>query len=269
MVKSLALHPSYRYFCLVQQLNIKPELGVVIVSQSIALDSETIKKAEPQSVVRIQLNVLAQGERVLLNWICRHLPSSFTPDRLTLIGVAGAIIVFIGYIGSRYQPEFLWLATLGFLVHWFGDSLDGSVARYRHIERPRYGYFLDHSVDAVCNLLIMAGIGFSPYVRMDVALFALLGYFLLCMYVFLDNHVSGAFKLSFLGLGPTELRLGLVGINIWAYCSGEMHLSGFSQAFSPYDVVIGGTGVIFIGLFIQHLQRTAQILREKDELLLP
>ena len=85
----------------------------------------------------------------------------------------------------------LWVASLGFVVHWLGDSLDGSLARYRRCERPLYGYFLDHTVDAICNFLVMAGLGFSPWVRMDTALFTLIGYYLLCMYVFINNQVSG------------------------------------------------------------------------------
>lgn len=189
------------------------------------------------------------------------MPRAITPDRLTGLGVLGAAAVFAGYVASRYHPAFFWLATLGFIIHWFGDSLDGSLARYRRTERPRYGYFLDHSVDALCNFAIMAGAGLSAYIRLDVALFALLGYYMLCMYVFLYNHVSHRFRLSFLALGPTELRVSLIGINCWMYFAGDSKISIGGQIFSPYDLVLCGAGLVFVSLFAANVSMTARALR--------
>ncbi|MGH6845273.1 MAG: CDP-alcohol phosphatidyltransferase family protein, partial [Methylocella sp.] len=162
-----------------------------------------VQEAQPAlrpapGVSRVQDNILAHRERDCLDWLCRHMPGAVTPDRLTGFAAGGACLVFASYVATSLHPGFFWLATLGLIIHWFGDSLDGSLARYRRIDRPRYGYFLDHSVDALCNLTIMAGAGLSAYIRLDVALFALLGYFMLCMYVFLYNHVSQRFQLSFL-----------------------------------------------------------------------
>jgi phosphatidylglycerophosphate synthase len=187
-----------------------------------------------------------------------------TPDHLTAIGVLGACLVFTGYIASRYHPAFLWLAVSGFVLHWFGDSLDGSLARYRHIERPRYGYFLDHSVDAFCNLIIMASFGATAYARMDVSLFALLGYFMLCMYVFLNNQVSGTFQLSFLALGPTELRLALISLTIGMYFFGIVGVRIGTQFFSAYDLVLIGAGLAFVALFITHALVRISQLREEE-----
>ncbi len=192
------------------------------------------------------------------------MPRAVTPDRLTGLGVVGAGIVFTGYVASRFELSFLWLATFGLIVHWFGDSLDGSLARYRRVERPRYGYFLDHSVDAICNLLIMVGVGLSPFVRLDAALFALLGYFMLCMYVFLHNHVSGKFQLSFLALGPTELRLALIGMNCWMYSEGGAKVMIGGAVLSPYDLVLCGAGLVFVCLFIVNMLNVAQKLRIEE-----
>src|SRR5437868_426000 len=94
-------------------------------------------------VRRIQQNVLASAERRLLNWMCARMPSWVTPDRLTALGMLGAILVFAGYAASNWLHAWLWLAIFGYGIQWFGDSMDGSLARYRHIERPRFGYFLD------------------------------------------------------------------------------------------------------------------------------
>jgi phosphatidylglycerophosphate synthase len=186
-----------------------------------------------------------------------------TPDGLTIFGVVGAFTVLAGYAGSRYDPAFLWLATLGFVIHWFGDSLDGSLARHRRIERPKYGYFLDHSVDAFCNFFIMAGLGLTLYVRMDVALFVLIGYYMLCMYVFLNNHVTGLFQLSFLALGPTELRIGLIGINTWMFTQGNFGGTIGGEFFSAYDVALMAVGIGFVLVFTYRMLGTIAVLRSE------
>ena len=112
------------------------------------------------------------------------------------------------------RPLTLWFAILGYFIQWFGDSMDGSLARWRKIERPKYGYFIDHSVDGLVILLIMAGIGWSPYVRMDVALFALAGYLLLSIHAYFRRRVLGELKLSYMFGGPTELRFVLIGLTL-------------------------------------------------------
>ena len=113
------------------------------------------------------------------------MPAWVTPDRLTAVGALGAIVTASGYVASRWAPGFLFLASLGIVMNWFGDSLDGSLARHRRVERPKYGYFLDHSVDAANNLVFAIGLGLSPYVSMAAALFLLCSYYLLSIRVFL------------------------------------------------------------------------------------
>jgi phosphatidylglycerophosphate synthase len=190
-----------------------------------------------------------------------------SPEQAAKLRPAGwrRLIAGLAAPGSIFSRQLgLGLATLGIVIHWFGDSLDGSLARYRRIDRPRYGYFLDHSVDALCNLTIMTGAGLSAYIRLDVALFALLGYFMLCMYVFLYNHVSLRFQLSFLALGPTELRVGLIGINCWMYFAGDSRIAIGGETFSPYDLVLCGAGIVFVGLFAGNVFHAARKLRRED-----
>ena len=205
---------------------------------------------KPFRVLRIQTNVVARRERQLLTWLCAQLPAWVTSDRLTALSVAGAALVFVSYVLSRAMPGLLWLASLGLLLNWFGDSLDGSLARYRSMERPIYGYFLDHTIDAINNLLIMAGLGFTLHVRMDVALFALVGYYLLCIYVFISNHLSGVFQLSFLGFGPTELRLCLIAINTWMFFAGHVGARFGNEFFSAYDALLLLAGAVFTIIFV-------------------
>ena len=213
-------------------------------------------------VKRIQTNIVALRERQLLTWLCGRMPGWVTPDRLTALGVLGASLVFAGDLASRLRPGFLWVASFGLLIHWFGDSLDGSLARHRGIERPVYGYFLDHTVDALCNLLIMAGIGATLYVRMDVALFTLVGYYLLCMYVFINNHLSGVFQLSFVGMGPTELRLCLIAINTWMYFAGPNGLEVGTIVLSFYDLVLLFAGGVFVAIFVVKVVAGIRLLRD-------
>lgn len=213
-------------------------------------------------VTRIQTNVVARRERQILDWLCAKLPAWVMPDHLTVVGVAGAALVFASYAASRFNPAFLWLASVGFVIHWLGDSLDGSLARHRRTERPIYGYFLDHTVDAICNLAIMAGIGLTLHVRMDVALFTLIGYYLLCMYVFINNHLSGVFQLSFLGFGPTELRLCLIAINTWMFFAGHIGVTIDGQFFSYYDGVLLFAGSVFTAIFVARMLAGISNLRD-------
>ena len=213
-------------------------------------------------VNRVTKSVFARRERQLLDWLCARMPPWLMPDHLTVIGVAGAVIVFASYVASDESPLWLWMASFGFFLHWLGDSLDGSLARHRRTERPIYGYFLDHTVDAVCNLLIMGGLGFTPWVRMDAALFALIGYYLLCMYVFINNHVSGVFQLSFLGFGPTEIRLGLIVVNTWMFFDGRNGFTLDGQAISYYDILLMVAGFAFTMIFVLRMLAGIRELRE-------
>ena len=140
---------------------------------------------------RIQENLLARAERRVLNRLCAAMPGWVTPDKLTLIGMVGAVMIFTGYLASNWNAGWLLLSIAGFVLHWFGDSLDGSLARFRKIERPRYGYFLDHSCDGLATAMIVVGIGLSPYVALEAALLGLAGYLLLSIHAFLSVRVLG------------------------------------------------------------------------------
>ena len=205
-------------------------------------------RQEPPALDRIQQNWLAAGERRILNWLCAHMPTAITPDVLTLTGMVGAVMVFAGYVASNWGVNWLALTLAGYAVQWFGDSLDGSLARWRRIERPSYGYFIDHSCDGMANLLIVAGIGLSPFVTMDVAMIALAGYLLMSIHTFLSARVVGELRLSYLAAGPTELRLMLMGMTVMMWVLGpDRGLFGF---ISGFDLFVGGIGAILILLFL-------------------
>jgi phosphatidylglycerophosphate synthase len=211
-------------------------------------------------VIRIQDNLLARSERRLLDRLCRALPSWVEPDHLTAIGVAGAALTATGYVGANWSTSFFLVACLGLVVNWFGDSLDGSLARHRKRERPRYGFFLDHSVDAISSLIISVGLGFSPYVSMDVALFCLVGYLCLGIFVLLFNQVSGEFRLSFLSCGPTEIRLIMIAFTLTMFGLGRVDLTILGRPFSLHALSVGLLGSVLIALFVANVAKTARKL---------
>ncbi len=217
-----------------------------------------------QPMRRVQENIVNACERRFLDWTCEAMPEQVTPDHLTMFGVFGAVVVLAGYVMSRSDPEYLWVSASGYVIHWLGDSLDGSLARHRRVTRPRYGYFLDHSVDALCILMMVGGMGLTVYVRMDVALLVVVGYFALSIHVFLKNHVTGTFQLSFLALGPTELRIGFVALTLWMYSRGPSELRLGSLSLSTYDAVLIGLGTTFLALFALNTVAVVLDLRARE-----
>tara|TARA_R110000824_G_scaffold21793_3_gene80904 strand:+ start:3086 stop:3790 length:705 start_codon:yes stop_codon:yes gene_type:complete len=213
-------------------------------------------------IERIQDNMIARLERRALNRLCAGMPAWATPDMLTMVGMIGALFVFAGYVASNLHWGWLLLSIAGYVVHWFGDSLDGSLARFRKIERPRYGYFLDHSCDGFATVLVVVGIGISPYVLLEVALIALVGYLLMSIHAFLSVRVLGELRLSYLNAGPTELRLVLIGLTLAMLVAGRenaifFHLNGF-------DIFVGSVGVLLITLFVVQTAKTARRLAKED-----
>jgi archaetidylinositol phosphate synthase len=176
--------------------------------------------------------LLAEPERRLLRWIAARLPRWMLPDHLTVLGVGGALLVGAGYALTGTHPGWLWLASGGLLVNWFGDSLDGTLARVREIERPRYGYYIDHMVDAINTAVIGAGIGLSPYVSLPIAMLLVILYLCLSINVYLESSVFGLFELGFGIFGPTEVRLLLVIANAGLYAGAmfsELRAAGVSR----------------------------------------
>jgi phosphatidylglycerophosphate synthase len=177
-------------------------------------------------------------ERPVLHWLAARMPAWMTPDILTAIGVIGGLVILCGYWLTGFDRNFLWLVNLGFLINWFGDSLDGTLARYRHIERPVYGFYIDHAVDAYIEIMIFIGLGLSPFVRFDLACLSLIGYFLLSVLVFLRTCVKGEFVLSYGRLGPTEIRLLAIAANTLVYFVGNPTLTLNSLTLTIFDWLV-------------------------------
>jgi phosphatidylglycerophosphate synthase len=163
--------------------------------------------------VRIQTSVLNALEKKVLVWLAKRQPRWMTSDILTYIGTFGAVVIAAGYILSGRNINFLWISSLGFLVNWYGDSLDGTLARVRNTQRPIYGYYLDHTIDAINEVVIFVGVGLSWMMHLDIALLALVMYLLITINVSINAHLKKEFRLTYIKLGPTEFRLIMVVIN--------------------------------------------------------
>lgn len=162
---------------------------------------------------RIQTSVLNGIEKKALVWLAERQPKWMNSDMLTVIGVIGSIVVAAGYVLSNFNIAWLWLASAGFLINWYGDSLDGTLARVRGTQRPVYGFYLDHNVDGVTMAIMCIGAGLSDMLNLYVAMAVLVVYLLLSISVYINAHLKGEFKLTYAGMGPTEFRLILIIVN--------------------------------------------------------
>ena len=192
--------------------------------------------ATASRVARIHESLLAPAERILLRWLARHMPAKVTPDGLTVTGLAGAALAGIGYTASAADTSWLWLASLGLALNWFGDSLDGTLARLRRIERPAYGFFIDHSCDVISQVFIFMGLGASPFMRFDVACLTVMAYWLAALYTFIRAVATGIFQISYWGVGPTEIRLALIGYNLALLAGADFRWQTRIGQVTPMDV---------------------------------
>lgn len=212
------------------------------------------KVKEPKPAKRIQTSILNPFEKKVLVWLASRMPAWVTSDMLTLVGFIGALIVATGYALSNLNLNWLWLANFGFFVNWFGDSLDGSLARVRNTQRKTYGFFLDHNVDVINECIMFAGVGLSPLVNMTFMAGVLVAYLALSVYVYIDCYLKGEHRLTYGGLGPTEFRLLAIIVNclfiyIPALSQWKRHIVLFHNEFE-FGILDGiALAVSFILLF--------------------
>ena len=190
--------------------------------------------------------LLAAPEAWVLEWIARRLPARVMPDHLTALGVLAALGIAAAYVLSNGDKAWLWAASALLVVHWLGDSLDGTLARVRKTERPRYGYYLDHLVDAFATAAIGIGLGLSPYMLLSVGLVIVIAYLILSINTYLETQAFGVFALGYGRLGPTEARLLLIGVNaliaIGVVGGGLLDVLGLGLAGVMIAALVGRAG---------------------------
>jgi phosphatidylglycerophosphate synthase len=179
-----------------------------------------------------------------------RLPWWITPDRLTAIGVVGGGVTCLGYAFSGSHPALLWIATVGLAINWFGDSLDGTLARSRKIERPRYGYYLDNAIDCIILLPVVVGMGLSGYFRFDVCFLALALYTMMSALTFLGANVTDVFQVSYNGFGPTEVRAALAVLNALIFIFQPAPFALFGVTFKYPDLIVMGWSLATIVVYL-------------------
>ena len=202
----------------------------------------------------IQGSILTSLERRTLLWLAARLPAWINSDHLTLLALVSMAGVGASYWLSSVTPAGLLLVVICLALNWFGDSLDGTLARLRQQQRPRYGYYVDHVVDAFGTLFLFSGLALSGWMSPLVAATLLAAYFAVCLETYLAAHSLGDFEMSFLGLGPTELRILLAVGNVALLVHPTTTLFGWT--FKLFDVggVAGAAGLVltFACLAVRH-----------------
>jgi phosphatidylglycerophosphate synthase len=160
--------------------------------------------------------ITASAEKKLLLWLAARMPGFVTSDLLTLVGFAGTLGAGLAYWQASNAPGFLHVVNLCLFVNWYGDSLDGTLARYRNAQRPRYGYYVDHVADTFGVAALLAGLAASGLMSPAVAAGLLLAYYLVSIEMYLATHSLGVLRIGRAGIGGTELRLILVSLNLAA-----------------------------------------------------
>jgi archaetidylinositol phosphate synthase len=187
--------------------------------------------------------LLAVPEKKALQWLARRTPRWVNSDHLTLIGLAAMITAGAGYWTASRSKYALLIAVASLAANWFGDSLDGTLARFRNCQRPRYGYYVDHVIDLFGTTAMLGGLALSGYMSPMIALALLAAFVLVEAEVFLATLVHQIFRLSCFRVGPTELRIVLAIGTLYLLRSPTVHLAG--NTYLLFDV--GGV-VAIVGL---------------------
>src|SRR6266704_5405288 len=213
-----------------------------------------------KSAVRQQESLLAPLEKKTLLWLARRMPAWVNSDQLTLLGFLGMILAGVCYFLAKWNALALIGAVVCLAVNWFGDSLDGTLARVRDKQRPRYGFYVDHIVDSFGAIFLIGGLGLSGYMTSTIAMGVIIAYFLLAIEIYLATYTIGVFRLSFGVWGPTELRivLGIVSLILLARpvltFDGEQYMIFYVSCI----VVIAGMTLIAI---ISAIRNTVKLYR--------
>jgi archaetidylinositol phosphate synthase len=203
--------------------------------------------------------LLAVPEKALLRWIAARLPKRILPDDLTALGVLAAIAVAVAYQLANDSIAWLWVASGMLVVQWFGDSLDGTLARVRGIERPTYGYYLDHLVDAIATAAIGIGLGLSPLMLLSIGTLIVVAYLILSINVYLESFAFGRFSIGYGYVGPTEIRLILIALNTVVALGAGLDFVIADLQLTVFDLIglaIAGTMIVLL------LGRAGRNLRE-------
>jgi archaetidylinositol phosphate synthase len=208
--------------------------------------------------------LLAKPEKRLLTWIAGRLPRRILPDDLTALGVAAAFGICAAYQLSNDSRDWLWVASLLLVVQWFGDSLDGTLARVRKIERPTYGYYIDHLVDAIATAAIGIGLGLSPLMLLSIGTLIVVAYLILSINVYLESFAFGRFSIGYGLIGPTEIRLILIALNTIVALGAGLDFVFVDLQLTVFDIIGLAIAATMIVLLVGRAVRNLRELAHKE-----
>jgi archaetidylinositol phosphate synthase len=217
-----------------------------------------------QHALRLQESFSAPAERKALAWIATRLPERVNSDHLTAIGFVSMMLAGASYAFARTNRAYLILATFFIALNWFGDSLDGTVARLRNRQRPRYGFYVDHMIDTFGGLFLMGGLALSGFIDWRIALGMFIAFLMLSVQVYLATYTLGKFQLSFAKFGPTEIRMLLSLGNAWLWFHPDARVLG--SAYRLFDVggLVAIAGMIAM-LVVSAIFNTAELYRAETQ----
>jgi archaetidylinositol phosphate synthase len=196
--------------------------------------------------VREHRSILAASEKRLLIFIAERLPRAINSDHLTTLALAAMGMAGAAFAAARWDRRALWLVVVALALNWFGDSLDGTLARVRRLERPRYGFYVDHVLDIAGTTLLFGGLACSPFMTPAIALALLIAYLLVAGEVFLATAVHGVFRMSVGGIGPTELRIILAAGAIALLRDPHVLIGPLTVRLFDVGGVVAGAGLLAV-----------------------
>jgi len=214
---------------------------------------------------RIQTSFLAGPEKKALLWLAPRMPQWVTPDVLTYIGLFGMGMCGLGYYLATKHWIFLVISSLGHVVNWFGDSLDGTLARYRKQQRPKYGYYLDHLVDAFGMAIMIFGLAYSGLAHQTYIWLVLCLFFIASINTYLVTSTTGVFKISYLRFSTTEARVALILMNTMLIFVQNVNIFGLS--FRWMDVLAILVSLFLLVAIIRSACKTLTVLDKQERAL--
>ncbi len=207
-----------------------------------------------RNATRIQESLTSAQERRVLLWLAARMPYWVTSDQLTLLGFVAMLLAGASYLLARWHPVGLLLATVCLALNWFGDSLDGTLARLRNRQRPRYGFYVDHMVDSFGAVFLMSGLAASTYVDWRVAMGMLTAFLLLSIESYLASYTLGIFRLSFAKFGPTEIRILLSVGNVVLWFRPDLKVPGLPYRLLDFGglVAVTAMGIMVVVAALWH-----------------
>ena len=190
------------------------------------------------------------------------MPKWINSDHLTLIGFLGMVLAGVCYFLAKFNPMALAAAVVCLGINWFDDSLDGTLARFRDRQRPRYGFYVDHILDSFGTLFLIGGLGLSGYMTITVALALIITYFLLSIELYLATYCVGVFRLSFSIWGPTELRIVLAIGTFVLFFKPVVRIAGATYFLCDVAAVIAITGMLLMTI-MNTIRNTVRLYREE------